>query len=105
MQCIHERCVLYWYYLVDKADFSKLLIEHMEKENLRAVRPAPISTACRDSSHPSEATWPRAASENEGTQGLGPHIHSGTGVKNVKRVGEQMSNMKVVWTVRHCLEV
>ena len=91
MQCIHERCVLYWYYLVE-ADFSKLFIEHMEKENLRAVRPAPISTACRDGSHPSEATWPREASKHEGTQVLGPsfeHIVTEKGNSLGPKAGEK----------------
>ena len=54
-----------------KFSFTKKNME-IKRKHLRAVRPAPISTACRDGSHPSEATWPREASENEGTQVLGP---------------------------------
>ena len=53
--------------------FTKKNME-IKRKYLRAVRAAPISTACRDGSHPPEATWPRAASKNEGTQVLGP-IH------------------------------
>ena len=65
--CTLACCVRYWYYLVDKADFFELIIEPKETETCAQSGPY-ISTACRYGFHPSEATWPRAASKNEGTQ-------------------------------------
>ena len=55
-----------------RSHLAKGSLIYIIKINLHAVRPVPTSTACRYGSHPSEATWPRAASKNEGTQILGP---------------------------------
>ena len=59
-----------------KFSFTRKNIE-IKRKYLRAIRAAPISTACRDGSHPSEATWPRAASKNEGTQVWDPIMFKG----------------------------
>ena len=80
-----------------KFSFTRTDMECQRTKNLRAVRAAPISTACRDGSHPSEATWPRAASENEGTQVLGPIFeHNITGKKQFE-IQERCNQLRLTW--------